>query len=275
MTLRSASREAVATLARRRDEICGAGVSNDLLATVAGELYSVATLLTQQPRLRRTLGDPATDREGRAALAARLLDGKLSPQTVEIVKAAVSLRWSSAWDLTDALERTGDDSLFASAESQGVLDTVEDELFRFERILDGAGELGVLLDERNVDAQRRIGLLDSIVAGKVHPITLQLLQHAVASERKRSARLAIDDLLDSAAARQAQSIARVTAAVELTAQQQSRLAAALTELYGRPISVRTAVDPAIRGGLVVRVGDELIDGSITSRLLQARNALAG
>jgi F-type H+-transporting ATPase subunit delta len=67
----------------------------------------------------------------------------------------------------------------------------------------------------------------------------------------------------------------VTTAVELSAEQQQRLAAVLTALYGRPINVRTAVDPTVRGGLVVRVGDELIDGSITSRLLSARTALAG
>jgi F-type H+-transporting ATPase subunit delta len=265
----------VTNLGHRRDEICGTGASTELLETIAGELYSVAALLVAQPRLRRTLGDPATAPERRAELVAGLFGGKVSQQTVEIAKAAASQRWSSPWDLADALERTGDDTLFASAETQGQLDTVEDELFRFERILDGAGELSVLLDERSVDAQRRVGLLDSIIATKVQSITLQLLRHAVSSDRKRSVRLAIDDLLDSAAARKAQSVARVTTAVELSAQQQERLSAALTELYGRPITVRTAVDQAIRGGLVVRVGDEVIDGSITSRLLQARTALAG
>jgi F-type H+-transporting ATPase subunit delta len=275
MTLRSASREAVAILGRRRDEILGAGASQEVLSTVASELYSVAALLVAQSRLRRVLGDAASDPEGRAQFAGSLLQGQVGAQTVEIVKVAVAQRWSSPWDLTEALERAGDDSLFASAESQGLLDTVEDELFRFERILDGAGELAELLDEQGVDAGRRNALLDSVVAGKVHPITLQLLHHAVGSARKTGINLAIDDLLDVAAARKAQSVARVASPIELTAEQQSRLAAVLTELYGRPINVRTAVDPSIRGGLVVRVGDELIDGSITTRLLQARSALAG
>jgi F-type H+-transporting ATPase subunit delta len=220
-------------------------------------------------------GDPASDADGRAQLAANLLQGKVSAQTIEIVKAAVAQRWSSPWDLTDALERAGDDSLFASAESQGVIDTVEDELFRFERVLDSSGDLAALLDERGATAERRNGLLDSVIAGKVQPVTLQLLHHSVASDRKRSIALAIDDLLGAAAARKEQSIARVTTPVELTAEQSARLAAALTELYRRPINVRTAVDASIRGGLVVRVGDEVIDGSITTRLLQARSALAG
>jgi F-type H+-transporting ATPase subunit delta len=275
MTLRSASREAVAVLGRRRDEILGADASTQLLSTVASELYSVAALLVAQPRLRRVLGDSASAAEGRAELAGNILQGQVGAQTIELVKAAVAQRWSSPWDLTDALERTGDDSLFASAQSQGVLDTVEDELFRFERILGASGELAGLLEDNGASPQRRIALLDSVVADKVHPITRQLLQDAVSSERKRSMLLAIDDLLQVAAARKEQSVARVTTPVELSAEQQSRLAGVLTELYGRPISVRTALDPAIRGGLVVRVGDEVIDGSITTRLLQARSALAG
>jgi F-type H+-transporting ATPase subunit delta len=275
MTLRSASREAVAILGHRRDEILGAGASPEVLSTVASELYAVAALLVAQVRLRRVLGDAASDADGRAQFAGSLLQGQVGAQTIEIVKVAVAQRWSSPWDLAEALERAGDDSLFASAESQGLLDSVEDELFRFERILDGAGELAELLDEQDVDAERRVSLLDTVVAGKVHPITLQLLHHAVASERKTGINLAIDDLLDVAAARKAQSVARVASPIELSAEQQSRLAAVLTEMYGRPINVRTAVDPSIRGGLVVRVGDELIDGSITTRLLQARSALAG
>jgi F-type H+-transporting ATPase subunit delta len=70
-------------------------------------------------------------------------------------------------------------------------------------------------------------------------------------------------------------VARVISAVPLTDEQERRLAAALTEMYDRPISVRSALDPEIRGGLVVRVGDEVIDGSVAHRFATARAALAG
>jgi len=65
----------------------------------------------------------------------------------------------------------------------------------------------------------------------------------------------------------------VVTAVDLTSEQESRLTAALTDIYGRPIALRTAVDPAVRGGLAIRVGDEVIDGTISSRLAAARAAL--
>jgi F-type H+-transporting ATPase subunit delta len=152
---------------------------------------------------------------------------------------------------------------------------MEDELFRFERILDANGEAVGLLDEQTVEPDRRNRLLDSLVGGKVSPLTLSLLHHAVASQRKRSLVLAIDDLLEKAAGRQQRSVARVISATPLSDAQEQRLAAVLTDLYGRPISVRIALDPSVRGGLVVRVGDEVIDGSIASRFAAARAALAG
>ena len=155
-----------------------------------------------------------------------------------------------------------------------MLDDVEDELFRFERVLDSEDQLASLLDDSNVDAKRRVGLLDSVVAAKVHPLTTSLLEHAVESPNKRMLAVAVHRLLDLAGSRRSRSVARVLSATELTAAQQTRLAKALTEIYGRSITVLSAVDPSVRGGLVVRVGDEVIDGSVAARLASVRQALA-
>jgi F-type H+-transporting ATPase subunit delta len=242
---------------------------------LADDLYAAANLLTGQPRLRRALGDPSTDASSRADLARSLFGGKVSDAAVGLIADAVALRWSSPWDLTDGLEVLADDTLLAAAERDGQLDAVEDELFRFERILANSGELSAALDEAGVPAERRLALLDSLLGNKVQPITAQLVQHAVTSGRRPSLSLAIDDLLQASAARRERSVARVLSATELTGEQTERLAAALTRLYGREINVRTAIDPEVRGGLVVRVGDEVIDGSVASRLAAARAAFAG
>ena len=242
---------------------------------LADELYAAAGLLAGQPRLRRALGDPSTDASARAELAQSLFRGRVSDVALQLIADAVALRWSSPWDLTDGLEVLADDALLAAAEQDGELDTVEDELFRFERILANSGELSAVLDEAGVPAERRRALLDSLLAQKVHPVTAQLLEHAVTSGRRPTLTLAIDDLLQASAARRERSVARVLTATELTPEQTERLAAALTRLYGREINVRTAVDESVQGGLVVRVGDEVIDGSIASRLAAARAAFAG
>ncbi|WP_375493145.1 F0F1 ATP synthase subunit delta [uncultured Jatrophihabitans sp.] len=273
--MRSASRQSLDALLDKEREVFGGRISAATLTTLSGELYAIADLLVRQPRLRRTLGDPAASAQRRSDLLEQLLSGKVEKHTLTLATTAVGLRWSTPWDLTDALEDAGDEALFAAAEKDRKLDTVEDELFRFERIMQSESSAVALLDDAVADADRRNALLDELLSEKVNAVTLALLHHAVASTRKRSVLLAVDDLLDKAAVRQERSIARVVSAVALTDAQQQRLEAALTDMYGRTISVRTAVDPEVRGGLVVRVGDEVIDGSIATRLAQARSTIGG
>lgn len=273
--MHAASRQALATLRPRVASAIEQFDSTERRAGFAAELYSVAAVLSAQPRLRRMLADPATAADARAGLASALLEGKISDPAMQLVRAAVSLRWSGPWDLLDAIEVAGDDVLLAAAENENAMDTVEDELFRFERILDSESNLTALLDEPTATGERRRQLLDSIVGQKVHPITLALLQHAVSSDRKRSVLLAIDDLIELAAQRRDRSVARVISAVNLSEEQEASLGASLSRLYDRRIDVRYSIDPGIRGGLIVRVGDEVIDGSISARLTRARSAFSG
>jgi F-type H+-transporting ATPase subunit delta len=273
--MQAASREALASLRENQVVTDSASLSVDAVIARFDELYSVADVLAGQPQVRRAIADPAADGRARTGLVAALFAGKVSAPVLELLQAASLGRWSSPWDLVDSLELCADEMVFAVAERERALDNVEDELFRFERLLDTEGQLNTLLDEAVVPPPRRVGLLDSIIEGKVHPLTKALLDRAVASQNKRSIAPAVDTLLTMAGARRSRSVARVLAARELTAAQQRRLASALTDLYGRPITVLTAVDPSVRGGLVVRVGDEIIDGSVAARLVAVRQALAG
>jgi F-type H+-transporting ATPase subunit delta len=234
----------------------------------------LVAVLAAPPGPPRLLGDPTTNAEKRTALVQQLFGGQVAPSTVQVVSDAVALRWSTPWDLLDALEICADDGLLDAAEQDNALDDVEDDLFRFERILDGDSRLTTLLDDYAAPPERRAALVTQLVEGKVHPVSARLLAHAVASQRKRSITHSIDDLLELADRRRNRSTARVVSAVPLTAAQERHLAEALTALYGRPISVRSAVEPSVRGGLVVRLGDEIIDGSVATRLLNARTALA-
>ncbi len=266
--IRAASRHAMADLRSHLDEVTARMSAADL-TTLAGELYNVAALLIREPRLRRTMGDPSSRPESRAEFIGGFLEGQLGAPGRDVVQVAVSQRWSSPWDLTD-----GDDCLLHAAETDGVLDEVEDELFRLERILDAQSELMTLLDEVSVAADRRVALLRDILAAKVHGVTEALVEHSVTSTRRRRIQFAIGDLLAVAAARRDRSIARVSSAAPLTSAQEARLAAALSDLYGRPIEVRTSIEPAVKGGLAIRVGDEVIDGTVASRFAAARAAMA-
>ena len=269
--MNAASREAVRNLGTHVTTVLSRSAVGGMTA-LAEEFYAIADLLTKQPRLRRRLADPAVSAEARKRLAESLLGRKVSASAMSVLGSAVVQRWSGAWDLVDALESTGDEVLLAAADSQGVIDSVEDELFRLERILDAESGLTTLLDEATVDGQRRGELLVGVITAKAHPITVALVRHAVITERKRNILLAINSLIEAAGKRRERSVARVVSAVELSDQQQGELAERLSQIYGRRIDVRHAVDPAIRGGLIVHVGDEVIDGSVAARLAQVRSA---
>jgi F-type H+-transporting ATPase subunit delta len=271
--MHAASRQSLVDLGGRLDAVLARFSTADGLTGLAEELYRFVDLLIREPQLRRKLADPTTAPERRAGLVGTLLEGKVGTSTLQLVQDAVALRWSSAWDLLDALEITADEVLLSAA-GDDALDDVEDQLFRFERVLDSDSALTTLLDDYSADPARRAALVRRLVEGKVRPTTVLLIEHAVVSQRKRSITHAIDDLLELAARRRQRSMARVVSAVELTAQQESRLAARLSEMYGRQITIRSAIDPDVLGGLVVRVGDEIIDGSVAARLIEARNALA-
>jgi len=269
---RAAGQAALEQLRRQCD---GAGLTAGELDQLGEELYGIAEVLLGRPRLRRLLANPATDDSARAAVLTGLLRGRVSAPAVALAELAVTLHWTSPWGLVDALEATGDHALLAAADADGSLDRVEDELFQFGRILDPQSQLTGLFDEASVPAEQRVRLLRQLLDGKVGAVTLRLLEHAVASERRRGLVAAINALLETSARRRSRSIARVVSAAPLTAAQAARLEAALERIYGQSVSLRQEVEPAVRGGLVVRIGDEVIDGSVAARFAAVRQALAG
>ena len=270
--IHSASRVAMAQLEPQLESFIRAG--SDIEA-VGQDAHAVSRLLSSQPRLRRALADPSTAAGARSQLAGAVFTGKISASAVELVQRVVASRWSNPWDMTDALSIAGDTLLLGAAEKAGRLDDIEDQLFRFGRIVRGNDQLRTLLDDQSVPAERRSALLADVLGSKVDPVTAALLDQGVRSNRKRTVELAVDDLLDLTATRRGRSVADVTSAVPLSDVQLSRLGTALTHIYGRPITVRTQVDASVRGGLVIRVGNEVIDGSVEYRLATVRAELAG
>lgn len=270
----AASRESLAAANRALDEVIDRDLATDLGA-VADELFAVAALLDREHGLRRNLADPATEPDRRQALLERVLGDRLGARTLELLRLLVRSRWSGSRDLADAVEALGQRAALGVAERDGTLDEAEDELFRFGRILDAQPRLRLLLEDRAAPADGRVGLLDRLVGGQVNPPTRRLLEQAVRFPRGRTLDRAVDELVELAAARRERYVAYVTAPAPLTGRQERRLTAALWRIYGRQVSLQVAVDPELLGGLVVRVNDEVIDGSVLSRLSEVRQRLAG
>jgi F-type H+-transporting ATPase subunit delta len=274
VALQAASREAMAAAESRLDAyVGGRGRKAADLQRLGDELFAVTRLLVEQRSLRRLLADPSSPESARAGLLKRVLGKQVAAPTLDIATGLTGSRWSRPGDLVVAFESIARQALLAAAEKDGSLDDVEDELFRFGRVLDREPQLAALLADTTVPAEQRIRLLDQLVDGKVSPVTAALLRHTVRLPRGRHLDVVCEELAELAAARRDRSVARVTASVALTSEQEQKLTDTLSRLYGRSISLQVELDPRLLGGLVVQVGGEVIDGSVASKLAAARRAL--
>ncbi len=239
------------------------------------ELFEVVRLLATERTLRRHLADPATPPSARTKLAEALFADQLGEVTMEVLTGLVSARWSQPRDLADGVELLARLATLAVAEKDGSLEEVEDELFRVGRLIAREPQLRTLLGDPTAPGERRTQLLESLISRKVRPVTERLLTHAVRTPQGQSLDRTAEELAELAASRRQRSIARVTAPIGLTDEQEQRLARALSMIYRRDISVHVELDPDLLGGLLVQVGDEIIDGSISGRLSAARQQLPG
>jgi F-type H+-transporting ATPase subunit delta len=245
------------------------------LDALANDLLAVAGLLVRELPLRRALADPSTAPEAKEALLDGLLGQRVGAAALGFVKELVAARWSRPSDLADALETLAVLASFEQALAAGTLDEVEDDLFRFARIVEREGALREALEDDWATDDRKRALLDSLLAGKVGPISLRVITAAaLVSVRRRNVHDALEQFSRLAAELRERLNARVTVAVEPTPEQLERLGEGLARVFGKKMGLRVEVDPQILGGVVVRVGDQVLDGSIARRLDIARRGLA-
>lgn len=267
-----ASREA---LAAGRQNLEGLTDSTSVdAAKLAEELTAVTVLLDREVSLRRVLTDPSRSGQDKAQLVSSLLTGQVSGETIDLVSGLVRSRWSGARDLVDAVEELAAYAEVIAAEKAGVLDDVEDELFRFGRVVSGSNELRSALTEPKAGAAPKAALI-KLLGGRANAGTVRLVTALVNAPRGRSLEQGLESYSKLAAARRGRVVALVTTAVPLSDGQKERLSGALGRLYGRQVHLNIDVDPEVVGGVRVQIGDEIIDGTVSSRLEGARQSLEG
>ncbi len=270
--LRATSRDSLDAVVARFDELTS-NVAADRLTTVASDLTSFAKLLRSEAVLAKCFSEPADAGDGKAGLVETLLSGKISDTALEIVKTAVSQRWSSEADLVFAVGHVARLALLVRAERNNETSEVEDELFRFGRVLDSESQLNQLLSDHTSPAEGRIGLLDGVLGENANSTTEALLNQTIELLAGERADVAARELAQLAVARRGEVVAHVTAAAGLSDGQRSRLTEVLTRIYGHPVSLQIHLDPDVLGGLKIAVGEEAIDGSLSSRLTAAETQL--
>jgi F-type H+-transporting ATPase subunit delta len=269
--VRGASR---ASLAEAKEQLAAVIAGGADPGQLGDELFAVAGLLDAQAGLRRTLSDPTRDAQAKTALVTELLGSRIAPATLELVRGLVGLRWSEPADLADAAEQLGALAIIEIADRQHKQDDLEDELFRFGRIVNAEPELRSVLSSPFVPAERKHELLDALLGGKVTEPTLRLVTQAADQARGRSLDASLDEYARLAAERRERLVAEVHVATALTAAQRRRLAAALAATYGHEVHLNIVIDPRVIGGMTVEISGELIDGSMASRLAGLRRRLA-
>jgi F-type H+-transporting ATPase subunit delta len=257
--------------------------AKDRLATMAAgsarpgqlgaELFSVVGLLDSEPPLRRALADSSSARDARAGLVAGLLGSRLSADTVELVSSVATSPWSSPADLADAVEQLAVLAVVTEADEAGRLDELEDELFRFARVLGTQPELRAALGNPFAPADAKRRLVDSLLAGKATPQTVELVTQAALQPRGRSLDWQLEEYARLAAEHRERLVAEVRVATELSGAQRGRLVTLLSRAYGHDVHLNLVLDTQVIGGMIVRIGGEQIDASVASRLAEARRGL--
>jgi F-type H+-transporting ATPase subunit delta len=164
-------------------------------------------------------------------------------------------------------------ALFEIARAEGTIDEVEDELFRLARTLESNDALRNALTDEMIPVARREGIVEDLLGDKATRTTVQLVSMVVAGGRGRDLPAIIDKLVQRASGAKQLEVAEVRSAVPLSADQESRLKAALANATGKQLNLKVVVDPSVLGGLVATVGDTVIDGSVRTRLDNVKSRL--
>jgi F-type H+-transporting ATPase subunit delta len=270
------------------------------LPRLASELGSVDDLFGHSVALRSALTDTAVPARARRAVLEDLLEGKVSEGARRAVgyagsavpapevPSAVSWLAHRAHQAAegqgmpepplghqDARERIGG---YAAAVFEGLataeLEEIEDELFRFARTVDSTPALRSALVDRELPLRVRQGVVEDLLASKVRPATLRLLDFVLAGGRTRDLVGSLYWLVEETAKARGWRVARVMAAAEVPADEQSRLADSLSRLTGQPVELQVTLDPSLLAGVVVRVGDLQVDASARGRIEELREHMA-
>ena len=248
--------------------------SSDSMA-LAEEIFAVTAVVEGNASLRRALADPSRPGEAKSKLARSVFGGKVGSSTLVLLMQVAGQRWADERDLADTLESLAVQSVLAHAEEERRIDRVEDELFRFERIVAGDPALRDTLSSRNSDSDGKAALVRTLLESKTAPETVRLAEQAVRVPRGRRLDRTLERFLELASQRRDELTARVTAATALTDQQSARLRTALEQHYGKPVTLQVVLDESVVGGLRVQVGDEVVDGTVQRRLDEARRHITG
>ena len=268
------SRVSVLALRKALEEKVNNLSANDA-AQFSNDLFTILTVLSTSVGMRRALTDNARDAGAKAELISNLFGKNISATAQSILASAASLRWSNPSELADAIEQLAVEAESFVADKNNELDQVEDQLFDFARVLTANPELRQALNTAADSDSGKVALLESITKGKYANSTLKLLRRVVVLRHGRNLDATLAAYSHYVSIRRNRVVAHVKTAVALDPAQQKNLVTALGKAIGKSVHINVEVDPKVLGGISIRYGDEIIDGTVVNRLAEASRALVG
>jgi F-type H+-transporting ATPase subunit delta len=234
------------------------------------QLLAAALVVDGSPALRAALADDTAPLAGRQSIVSSIFSA-YTPAAKAVLGSIASGRWSSEDDLVAAIERLGIRAVATSA-AKGV--SIDDELFGFSNAVSSDPDLELALGSRLGSSEGKVSLVTRLMGGKASKQTVAILSALLAQPRGRRIAELIRYAASIVAEASGQTIATITVASPLSAAQKDRLAKALSTRYGTDLRINELIDPAVLGGLRVQIGDDVIDGSIATRITDLRLQLA-
>ncbi|EPR75954.1 ATP synthase delta chain [Leifsonia rubra CMS 76R] len=262
----SATREA---LVAAKDALASITAKNSL--ATGTELFEAGRVVGSSAQLRSALADPATAPKDKSAIIGSVFSS-LSASTRTILSAIVGARWSNADDLLAGIEEIG---IRLIAQSAPAKLSIGDELFAFGTTVSSDSELELAVGSKLGSAESKSALVNELLTGKASEQAVVIIDQLVQQPRGRRIGELISTAANIVADQAGQSLATITTAAPLTAVQVERLRVGLTKKYGRELKLNVRLDPSIIGGVRVQIGDEVIDGSISTKLNDLKIQLAG
>ena len=165
--------------------------------------------------------------------------------------------------------------IFELAKAEGELERVESELFTVAQALDDSPELRSTLTDPQLPLEKKQALIDDLIGGRASSLSVDLVQLIVSQGRASELPDIARAVVEAAAASRDRAVAEVRSAVPLDEETIERLAVALGRATGKSVEVKVVVDESVIGGIVARVGDIVIDGSLARRVDSLRQAVEG
>ena len=236
------------------------------------EIFSVADTIGELVAFRRGLTDSSRNGADREKLARDVFATRVSEPVMYLLSQLVRERWSKDSDLMTALEELGVQTLLANAEKADRLGGVEEELYRCLRILGEERSLRVVLGDRGYQRGKREELAREVFSETI-PETLELVARAVYRAPESTIAQSLNHYIAEAAQRGHHLVASVTVASPLSPEQKERLSRILTSRYGEDVVVHVSVNPRVVGGMRIHVGEDVIDGTLETRISNVRDAI--